>query len=57
MFDFFTNLWQTLTTFFVGIPGGIINHLVENPFMGVITVVYVAGLITALIVLRPNHNV
>lgn len=56
MFDFFTNLWQTLTAFLVGIPEAITGYLVEHPFMIGVTAVYVAGLIIALIVFRPKHS-
>lgn len=56
MFDFFTNLWQTLTAFLVGIPEAITGYLGEHPFMIGVTAVYVAGLIIALIVFRPKHN-
>lgn len=56
MFDFFTNMWQTLVTFLAGIPEVITGYLVEHPFMIGVTVVYVLGLIIALIVFRPQRN-
>jgi hypothetical protein len=56
MFDFFTNLWQTVRAFLMGILETVTSFAVENPFMAVVIAIYVAGIVIALFVFLPKDH-
>jgi hypothetical protein len=56
MFDFFTNLWQTVRAFLMGTLETVTSFAVENPFMAVVIAIYVAGIVIALFVFLPKDH-
>lgn len=56
MFDFFTNLWQAVRAFLMGVAESASEFISADPFFAATVAVYVVGIVIALIVFLPKTN-